>query len=232
MTLKNNKNKYIKNSHISESQFRSILKEFCLDSSATETSKRLGMNRNTVNRIYVLLQERIYELSKQHRLEKVSGDIEVDESYFGARRVRGKRGRGAHGKIPVFGLLKRDGVVYVEVITKASKTQLLPIIKEKVLEGSTIYSDGWKSYDDGLLVNGYHHHRIYQSHNQFVRGKNHINGIESFWSYAKRRLQKFNGIHKHLFHLHIKECEFRFNYRSANMYLTLLQELKKRPLGE
>lgn len=229
MTLKNNKNKYIKNSHISEAQFRKILKEFCLDSSATETSKRLGINRNTVNRIYGLLRERIYELSEQHRLDKVGGDIEVDESYFGARRVRGKRGRGAHGKIPVFGLLKRDAVVYVEVIQKVSKAQLIPIIKGKVLEGSTIYSDGWKSYD-GLILNGYDHHRIYHSHNEFARGKNHINGIESFWSYAKRRLQKFNGIHKHLFHLHIKECEFRFNHRNVNMYLTLLQELRKKPL--
>jgi transposase-like protein len=231
MTLKNNKNKYLKNTHISEQQFRSVLKEFCFDSGATETSKRLGMNRNTINRIYKLLRQRIYELSESHRKEKVGGDIEVDESYFGAKRVRGKRGRGAQGKIPVFGLLKRDGVVYVEVITKASKAQLLPIIKGKVLEGSTIYSDGWKSYD-GLLVNGYHHYRIYHSHNQFARGKNHVNGIESFWSYAKRRLQKFNGIHKHLFHLHIKECEFRFNHRDGRMYNVLLTELRKRPLGE
>lgn len=231
MTLKNNKNKYIKNTHISEHQFRCILKEFCFDSNATETSKRLGVNRNTINRIYTLLRVRIYELSEQHRLDKVGGDIEVDESYFGARRVRGKRGRGAQGKIPVFGLLKRDGVVYVEIITKASKAQLMPIIKGKVLEGSTIYSDGWKSYD-GLILNGYRHYRIYHSHNEFARGKNHVNGIESFWSYAKRRLQKFNGIHKHLFHLHLKECEFRFNHRDGRMYKVLLTELRKRPLGE
>ena len=171
--LKNNNNKYIKNTHISEQQFRSILKEFCFDSGATETSKRLGLNRNTVNRIYKLLRERIYEISESHSREKVDGDIEVDESYFGARRVRGKRGRGAGSKIPVFGLLKRNGIVYVEVITKASKAQLMPIIKGKVLEGSTIYSDGWKSYD-GLILNGYKHYRIYHSHNEFARGKNHV----------------------------------------------------------
>jgi len=228
---KTNKNKYIKNTHISEQQFRSILKEFCYDSSATETSKRLKINRNTINRIYKLLRERIFELSEQHRFDKVGGDIEVDESYFGARRIRGKRGRGAQGKIPVFGLLKRNGRVYVEVIQHASKAQLLPIIKGKVLEGSSIYSDGWKSYD-GLILNGYKHYRIYHSHNEFARGKNHVNGIESFWSYAKRRLQKFNGIHKHLFHLHIKECEFRFNHRDGTMYKVLLKELRKRPLGE
>jgi transposase len=231
MTLKNNKNKYVKSSHISDTQFRSILKEFCFDSSATETSKRLSINRNTINRIYKLLRTRINDLSEEHRSDKVGGDIEVDESYFGARRVRGKRGRGAQGKIPVFGLLKRNGIVYVEVIEYASKAQLMPIIKGKVLEGSTIYSDGWKSYD-GLILNGYKHYRIYHSHNEFARGKNHVNGIESFWSYAKRRLQKFNGIHKHLFYLHIKECEFRFNHRDGSMYKVLLKELRKRPLGE
>lgn len=205
------------------------MKEFCFDSSATETSKRLKINRNTINRIYKLLRERIFELSEQHRSDKVGGDIEVDESYFGARRVRGKRGRGAQCKIPAFGLLKRNGKVYVEVIKHASRAQLMPIIKGKVLEGSTIYSDGWKSYD-GLILNGYKHYRIYHSHNEFARGKNHVNGIESFWSYAKRRLQKFNGIHKHLFYLHIKECEFRFNHRDGTMYKVLLKELRKRPL--
>lgn len=229
MTNTHNKKSYIYHGHISDTQFRKILREFCYDSSASETAKRTGISRNSVNRIYGLLRQRIYELSEEHRLDKVGGDIEVDESYFGARRVRGKRGRGANGKIPVFGLLKRNGIVYVEVIKHASKAQLMPIIKGKVLEGSTIYSDGWKSYD-GLILNGYKHYRIYHSHNEFARGKNHVNGIESFWSYAKRRLQKFNGIHKHLFHLHIKECEFRFNHRDKDMYAILLRNIRKKPL--
>lgn len=226
MTFKNNKNKYLKNTHISEQKFRTILKEFCYDSSATETATRTGLNRNTINRIYKLLRKRIYKISESHRKDKLDDDIEVDESYFGPKRGCGKRGCGAGNKIPVLGLLKRYGV---EVITKASRAQLLPLIKRKVLEGATIYSDGWKSYDS-LVLNGYHHYCIYHSHDEFARGKNHVNGIESFWSYAKRRLQKFNGIHRHLFHLHVKECEFRFNHRHGNMYTSLLQEIRKRPL--
>ena len=77
-------------------------------------------------------------------LEK--GSLKVDESYFGARRVRGKKGRDAAGKTPVFGLLKREGKVHVNIVNNCSKAELLPI-KGKVLEGSTIYSDGWKAYD-------------------------------------------------------------------------------------
>ena len=57
------------------------------------------------------------------------GEFELDESYFGAKRIRGKRGRGAAGKTPVFGLLKRDGNVYVEIVKNCSKESLIPIIQ-------------------------------------------------------------------------------------------------------
>ena len=81
----------------------------------------------------------------------MSGEIEVDESYFGARRVRGKRGRGAGRKTPVFGMLKRQASVYTQVVKHFSAKELLPIIKDfSELEESEIYSDGLKSY--GALV--------------------------------------------------------------------------------
>ena len=104
----------------------------------------------------------------------------------------------------------------------------MPVIKGKILEGSTVYTDGWKSYD-GLLLNGYKHYRIYHSKDEFARGKNHINGIESFWSYTKRRLNKFNGVHKHKFILHLKESEFRWNYRNQ-IYKKLLRNFRENPL--
>ncbi len=66
--------------------------------------------------------------------------------------------------------------------------------------------------------------------NEFARGNCHINGIESFWSYAKRRLAKFNGVPKHTFHLHLKECEFRFNHREENLCDTILTLLRENPL--
>ena len=89
--------------------------------------------------------------------DKEDGEFKLDESYFGAKRVRGKRGRGAAGKTPVFGLLKRDGKVYVEIVKNCTRDQLLPIIQGKILEGSTINTDGWKAYDS-LVLNGYTHH--------------------------------------------------------------------------
>ena len=102
----------------------------------------------------------------------------------------------------------------------------MPIVQGKILESSTIYTDGWKAYN-GLILNGYNHYRIYHSHNQFARGKNHVNGIESFWSFTKRRLTKFNGLTDEKFLLHLKECEFRFNHRREDLN-EILRKIFKR----
>lgn len=153
------------------------------------------------------------------------GEFELDESYFGAKRVRGKRGRGAAGKTPVFGLLKRNGNVYVQIVKNCSKEQLIPIIQGKILEGSTIHTDGWKAYG-GLVLNGYDHYRVFHSKDEFARGKAHVNGIESFWSFTKRRLSQFNGLSDKTFYLHLKESEFRFN----NLYDITLNFLRKNKL--
>ena len=221
------KNKYFYRSRISEAKFREIVRHFAMDINASKTALLCGVNRNTVNSIYSKIRLKIIEYTLTNIRDY--GEFEVDESYFGARRVRGKRGRGAAGKTPVFGLLKRDGKVWVNVIENCSKSELMPIIEGKVLEGSTIYSDGWKAYD-GLILNGYEHYRVYHSHNEFARGKSHINGIESFWSFAKRRLAKFNGLSDETSHIHLKECEFRWNNKDSNLYKILLKLLRDSPL--
>jgi transposase-like protein len=220
------KNKYIDKAHISERKFREILKYFAEDETASKTAKYSRISRNTINKIFQKMRLRIAEISVASTPEL--GKFEVDESYFGARRVRGKRGRGAAGKTPVFGILKRDGKVFVNIVKNCKKEQLMPIIEGKVLEGSTIYSDGWKSYD-GLILNGYDHYRVYHSEDEFVRGKAHVNGIESFWSYTKRRLAKFNGLTDEMFNIHLKESEWRWNNKSK-IYDILLKEFRKNPI--
>jgi transposase-like protein len=79
----------------------------------------------------------------------------------------------------------------------------MPIIQGQILEGSTVHTDGWKAYD-GLILNGYDHDRVQHSENEFARGKSHVNGIDAFWSFAKRRLAKFNGCASKTFMLHLK----------------------------
>jgi len=218
-----NKNKYSKGTHISERKFRQLIKCFSLDLNAYETSNIANISHTTCKKTFQKLRIYIYNNLLENTID--DGEFELDESYFGAKRVRGKRGRGAAGKTPVFGLLKRDGNVYVQIVKNCSKAELMPIIEGKILEGSTIHTDGWKAYD-GLVLNGYDHYRVFHSKDEFVRGKSHVNGIESFWSFTKRRLSQFNGLRDEMFYLHLKESEFRFNNRHNNIYAILLKSLR------
>jgi transposase-like protein len=225
--MKQRKNKYYHRSHISEAKFRHLLKCFALDLNAYEASQLTGISHRSCKIIYAKLRLHIAKFCIDNPIS--SGEFELDESYFGARRVRGKRGRGAAGKTPVFGLLKRDGNVHVDIVENCSKEQLMPIMQGNILEGATIHTDGWKAYD-GLILNGYEHYRVYHSKDEFVRGKSHVNGIESFWSFAKRRLAQFNRLSDQTFFLHLTECQFRFNCRKQNIYDILLRSLRKNPL--
>ena len=223
------KNKYIKVTHISECKIREIIRLFSLDIEAKKTAELTGISRPTINRFYNTFRGRIAELCEVES-PFTNGEIELDESYFGARRVRGVRGRGAKGKTPVFGMLKRGDKVYTQIVKNCSASQLIPIIKGKADTGAVIYTDGFKTYD-GLADFGYKkHYRVKHGENEFADGHNHINGIENFWGLCKVRLARFRGVHKHTFYLHIKECEFRYNYRNKNIYLTLLKNFRKSPL--
>ena len=195
-------NKYFFRGKISEEKFRRIVRLFCLDIEAKKSAELTNLNRSTVNNIYRKLRERIAELCEAES-PFTNGEVELDESYFGARRVRGIRGRGARGKTPVFGMLKRGDKVYTQIVKNCSISELLPIIKGRTDTGAIIYSDGFKSYD-GLVNYGYkRHYRVKHGENEFALGHNHINGIENFWGLCKVRLAKFRGVHRHTFYLHI-----------------------------
>ena len=223
------KNKYVNRSRISEAKFRQIILLFSEDLSATQISHLTGLSRQTINKYLAAIRLTILELSALQSAPLV-GQIEVDESYFGARCVRGKRGRGARGKTIVFGLLKRGDKVYTEIVPNCKSATLQRIIKGKTAIDSVIHSDGWRGYN-GLVDFGYKKHfRVYHGKNEFARGNAHINGIESFWGYAKTRLVKFKGMNKGMFNLHLKECEFRFNNRKQNLYKVLLEIFRKEPL--
>lgn len=222
------KNKYVNRSRISEAKFRQLVKLFCLDLDAVQLSEITGLNRNTVNRYLLGIRERIAEYC-----EKTSpihdGQVEVDESYFGGRRS-GKRGRGAEGKVIVFGLFKRNGKVYTEIVPNVKAKTLQRIIRGHVSVDTVIHSDKWRGYD-GLVDVGYEKHfRVDHGKGEYVCGHSHINGIEGFWGYAKTRLTKFRGVPKSHFYLHLKESEFRFNFRAEDTYHLILKICRNNPL--
>jgi len=213
----------IKRTRISDKKLRLIVRCFSVDCTAIQATKLVLVNRNTVNRYYSWLRYlAIKQALKERDVLQIENGIEIDESYFGPKRQKGKRGRGAGRKIIVLGLLKRKGKIHCEIISKATQREIMPIVRRTVKSGADIYTDGWRSYD-ALAVYGYNHKKVIHEENEFVRENEiHINGIESFWSWAKRRLVKFNGVDKQIFPLYLLETEWRFNHRDD-----ILKQMKR-----
>ena len=226
------KNRYLFRGRISERTFRLLLHVFALDITADRAAVLTGLHHNSTLAIYRLLRQRMAELAQAGC--PFRGQVEVDESYFGPARQRGHPGRGAANKTPAFGILERGGRVHCQIVKNCSKATLQAIIEGRIALSAEITSDGFRSYD-GLVEAGFErHNRIkkYADPDKPVFSANgvHINGIESFWSYAKRRHQKFNGLRKSSFPTFLKETEFRFNTRDQDLYKILLTACRMKPL--
>lgn len=182
-----------------------LLEHFVAGTTARAAGELVGVQSNTAIGFYMRLRKLIASKLPSYEL---CGEVEADESYFGGVR-KGKRGRGAGGKVAVFGLLKRGGKVYTAIVPNARTETLLPIIQERVCPDSIVYTDAFRAYN-ALDVSEFHHRRINHSL-RFAEHGNHINGIENFWNQAKRHLRRFNGIKQENFHWFLKECEWRFN---------------------
>jgi len=214
----------MRKSKLSRVKQNKLIEHFVAGTTARTVADLVGVNRKTAAYYFHRLRVIISQHLEAETDEYLSGEIEVDESYFGGRR-KGKRGRGAGGKTPVFGLLKRGGRVYTKIIADAKGATLLPIIQEKVIPDSIVYSDSWRGYNV-LDVSEFKHYRINHS-KLFADKHNHINGIENFWNQAKRHLRKFNGVPKENFPLFLKECEWRFNNPKPQLQLRQLKQWVK-----
>jgi transposase-like protein len=151
---------------------------------------------------------------------------EVDETYLGGKwknkrlktrkfAERPKRGRGTL-KQSVFGILCRDGQVWAELVDGVEAKDLQPLIQKRVQRGSTICSDGWHAYT-GIATRGYVHRLVDHGKEQYSdkRGS-HINGLEGFWGYLKRKLVARGGIRAKKLHLFLGEYVWRYTHRTLS----------------
>ena len=191
-----------------------ILYYFYLEISARKTARELNLNYRLVHRRFMQFRRLIADYCN-NETQKLNGELELDESYFGGKR-KGKRGRGANNKAIVFGILERKGRVHTVIVPDVSADTLMGAIKEKTNKGSVFYTDDWKSYNS--LEQYGKHNIIKHSQDEFAKEKNHINGIEGFWSFAKERFHKYHGIKKNNYPLYLKEMEFRFNNRNESVF--------------
>ena len=159
---------YKRKSRLSISKQYKLIELFVAGSTARAAGEIVGVEANTAAKFFLRLRQLI--ASKQPNLQ-LSGEVEADESYFSGVR-KGKRGRGAAGKVAVFGLLKRRGKVYACTVPNAKTETLIPIIEEKVTPDSIVYTDTFRSYN-ALDISDFHHRRIDHS-KLFSQKQNHI----------------------------------------------------------
>ena len=216
----------MRKSRLSKAKQHRLIEHFIAGTTARTASVLVGVNKSTASYYFHRLRQVIFKAVEDET--PFFGEIEVDESYFGGKR-KGKRGRGAAGKVPVFGLLKRGGKVYTKIIPDAKADTLMPIIQDRIMPDSVVYTDCLSSYNV-LDISCFKHFRINHSE-LFADRKNHINGIENFWNQAKRHFRKFNGVPKGHFHLYLKECEWRFNNPKTEIQLKMLKQLVKINIG-
>ena len=195
-------------------QWLSLIKLFELELSVRKMAEQMGLAYNTVYQAVRKMRRTILAHAPDAKY-LMDGEIELDECYFGGHR-KGNRGRGAAGKVPVFGILERNGKVLVTVVPNVTAETLISLTVKTVRRGSVVYTDKFRSYDS-LMFCGYRHLKIDHS-KRFTSGKVYINGLEGFWSWAKERLIKHHGVSKENFPLYLKELEFRYNHRHMDIF--------------
>ena len=210
-----------------------LVKLFELELTASQAAVQTGVSYPTALKAFTLIRRAILSAAEPALLRR---EVEADESYFGPRRSSRHRGEGvgrsSPAKIPVFGILERNGRVEVTVVKDCSATTLLEATVRTVKRGSLVYTDRWRGYDT-LTFCGYRHLRVDHARRFSVPSgtkKVHVNGLEGFWSYAKGKLLKFHGVSPVRFPLYLYEMQFRYNHRRHDLFeLPLRSTLKMLP---
>lgn len=214
---------------LKRSGWKRLLASFVLEHPSSLIAQESGVERKRVLRALRLVRSAMQrDVPKQF-----SGTVEVDETYLGGqwknkrkptRDVGTLRGRGTT-KQPVFGILARRGIVWAEVVDDVQAATLLPLITGRVKRGSIVCSDTWKAYT-GVAAKGYVHRLVDHGKREYARGRAHINGLEGFWGYLKRKLAAKGGVRRARLPLYLAEYVWRYNHRNENNKNKVKQLLK------
>lgn len=203
-----------------ESQWRTFLEVFLEERRSVRIAERLRLERRTVHRMAAVVRG----VMADDPPARFSGTVEIDETYIGGqwrnqpwsvRRQGTKRGHGT-SKQGILGILHRRSRRVAAVLVSDLKARtLLPIVADQVAARSTVYTDGYGIYVP--LGRRYRHRSVNHAEGEYVRGRVHTNGIESFWGYLKRRLKTTGGIRRERLRLYVAEEVWRFNHRHQTL---------------
>jgi transposase len=189
--------------------------------SAKQIERETGVTYKTAWRMCKKIREMLAE-----DLDKMNGEVEIDESYFGGRR-HGKRGRGAANKTAVVGIAERkNGRIEAYAVPNTKRRTVFPHIYNDVEKGAQVYTDEYPVYDT-LRLNGYGHERVLHSHNVYVMGNVHTNTVDGFWALVKNGIK---GVYHHCsakyLQMYLDEYTFRYNHRKDErpMFQTFLNK--------
>ena len=223
--------------YLTRDQWKAIITWFLLEQSSQTIANRTGIERKRVLRALTWVRRVLIS----NIPDVFSGTVEVDETYVGGHwknkrksiRDQGtKRGRGTK-KQPVFGILCRNGLVWAEIVDTVEATTLQPLISSKVKQGSIVCSDSWRAYT-GIASKGFVHRMVNHAEREYSDGKgNHINGLEGFWGYLKRKRAAKGGIRREKLFLYLGEYVWRYNHRkmSDTRKLKRILELLEKEVG-
>lgn len=189
---------------------------------AKELERHLGVTYKTAHR----MARQIRELMKQDG-DILTGTVEMDETYMGGKS-KGQRGRGAGGKVPVFGMVERDGAVKAVATKAVSGAAVKPLIRQYVDVQAIVNTDSYHLYK-GLPAMGYSKHEVINhSNGEYVRGAVHTNTIEGFWGQLKRSINgTYHMVSPKYLQSYVDEFAFRYNFRGVAVYPVLLERAAK-----
>lgn len=215
---------------LNRGEWREILNYFLLGLSSNLIAQETGIERKRVIRALCIVRGVLYE----DTAKMFEGVVEVDETYVGGtyknkrrkyRKHKAKRGRGT-AKTPVFGILQRDGKIWVQVVADVKAETLIPLIEGQVEKDSTVLSDTWKAYN-AVAYKGYVHKTVDHGNGEYSDCEGtHINGVEGFWGYLKRYLAAKGGIRRGKLPLYIAEFVWKYNHRNVSKKAKINRILK------
>lgn len=201
--------------------------------SAKQIERETGVTYKTAWRMFKQIRSMLSP-EKSAPIGGFNRKVEMDESYFGSKNVRGgKRGRPSPDnptKVAVVGMVQRKGEVRAFVAADTKADTLQGLVKEHVLPRSVVFTDDYRSYN-GFGARGYTHRRINHSEGVYVVGDMHTQTIDGFWMLVKTGIRGvYHSVGRHYLQTYLDEFSFRYNHRfdTAPMFKTFMRQIEKR----
>jgi len=230
------KNKFLKGAHLSERKFKEILKLFSEDLTATQIANISGVSRVTINSYLKKLRLQIVKYCESLQPESTPSAatwLQRSHSHTDAHdtAVAVKTDVDRIIKPVIFGIYKQDNKVFTEILPDVSRSMIQAIARGRSVLETVGSTERIRRFQGVVDLGQYRLYHLGNGHHDADAGKALLDDVDGFWGLTKHRLAKFKGLNRNTAYLHLKECEFRYNYRNDDLYNVLMNLLKTFPLN-